>query len=116
MNLRISDESMEPKKGLNRKHSETSVSLLDDVLKVLGTENLSVLYYHLERLGVRREEIADKPAEFSNALRMIFGQAASILESQIVSSIASKTGQVYGVNVTLAQALEELKNQATRRN
>jgi len=85
-----------------------AISLLEEVLGVLGAENLSVLYYHLERLGVKRSEIVDKPAEFSKALKVIFGQAATILESQIVSCIASKTGQD-AANLTLTQALEQLK-------
>jgi len=86
-----------------------AISLLEEVLGVLGAENLSVLYYHLERLGVKRSEIVDKPAEFSKALKVIFGQAATILESQIVSCIASKTGQDHAANLTLTQALEQLK-------
>jgi hypothetical protein len=56
------------------------LAVLEDVLKDLGVDNLSVLYYHLEKLGVKKHEIPDKPAEFSNALRVIFGQAATILE------------------------------------
>jgi hypothetical protein len=82
---------------------------MEDLLTVLGAENMSILYHHLERLGVKRNEIAVKPAEFSKALKVIFGQAASILEAQIVSSIASRTGHNYGANVTLVEALERLR-------
>jgi hypothetical protein len=85
------------------------LSLLEDSLKVLGSENLTVLYHHLERFGVKRDEIMDKPAEFSNALRSIFGQAASILESQIVSSITAGTGQGQDSDITLSEALKQLK-------
>ncbi|MCI0557159.1 MAG: hypothetical protein MN733_01595 [Nitrososphaera sp.] len=92
------------------------LSMLEDVLKVLGTENLSVLYYHLERLGVKKNEIADKPAEFSKALKVIFGQAASILEGQIVSSLAAKTGKKYAANITLEQALNELRGSSHAAN
>jgi hypothetical protein len=87
-------------------------SVLEDVLKVLGVDNMAVLYVHLEKLGVKRNEVADKPVEFSNALRTIFGQAASILERQIISSIASRTGGVYGEKITLAEALRKLKQEA----
>ncbi len=90
------------------------LSLMEDLLSVLGEENMSILYHHLERLGVKRTEIADKPAEFSKALRVIFGQAASILEAQIVSSIASRTGHNYGPNVTLVEALTRLKAEEAR--
>lgn len=85
------------------------LSLMEDLLAVLGEENMSILYHHLERLGVKRNEIADKPSEFSKALKVIFGQAASILEAQIVSSMASRTGHHFGPNVTLAEALALLK-------
>lgn len=90
------------------------LSLMEDLLTVLGEENMSILYHHLERLGVKRNEIVDKPAEFSKALRVIFGQAASILEAQIVSSIASRTGHNYGPNVTLVEALAQLKAEEAR--
>jgi hypothetical protein len=82
---------------------------MEDLLTVLGEENMSILYHHLERLGVKRNEIADKPSEFSKALKVIFGQAASILEAQIVSSMASRTGHNFGPNVTLVEALALLK-------
>jgi hypothetical protein len=90
------------------------LSLMEDLLTVLGEENMSILYHHLERLGVKRNEIANKPEEFSKALRVIFGQAASILEAQIVSSIASRTGHSYGPNVTLVEALTRLKAEESR--
>lgn len=87
--------------------------MLEDVLKVLGVDNMAVLYVHLEKLGVKRSEVADKPVEFSNALRTIFGQAASILERQIISTIASRTGGTYGQKTTLAEALQKLKQEAS---
>ena len=87
--------------------------MLEDVLKVLGVDNMAVLYVHLEKLGVKRSEVADKPVEFSAALRTIFGQAASILERQIISTIASRTGGTYGQKTTLAEALQKLKQEAS---
>ncbi|MGH9991563.1 MAG: hypothetical protein ACREBU_08480 [Nitrososphaera sp.] len=91
------------------KNQLSHISLLEEVLQVLGSENLPVLYHHLERLGVKKNEIADKPEEFSKALKSIFGQGAAILESQIVSSISSKVGLDYGTNMTLSQVLSKLK-------
>lgn len=86
--------------------------MLEEVLKVLGVDSMAVLYVHLEKMGVKRNEVADKPVEFSNALRTIFGQAASILERQIISAIASRTGGIYGEKTTLAEALQKLKQEA----
>lgn len=88
-------------------------SVLEEVLNVLGVDNMSVLYYHLEKMGVKRNEIADKPVEFSNALRSIFGQAATILESQIISTINSRTGSGQGKRITLAEALQKLKSESS---
>jgi hypothetical protein len=84
-------------------------SPLEEVLTAMGVDNISVLYYHLEKLGVKRNEIPDKPMEFSNALRVIFGQAASILEMQIVSMISSRIGEKLEQKITLAEALQKLK-------
>ena len=90
-----------------------ATSVLEDVLRVLGVDNMAILYVQLERLGVKRNEVADKPVEFSNALRTIFGQAASILEKQIISAIAARTGGMYDQKVTLAEALQKLKREAS---
>ena len=88
------------------------LSVIEDVLKILGVENASVLYYHLELLGVKKHEIPDKPAEFSSALRIIFGQAASILERQIISEVSARNGTSYGQKITLAEALRSLKSKS----
>ena len=76
---------------------------------------MSVLYYHLEKMGVKRGEIADKPVEFSNALRSIFGQASTILERQIITTVVARTGLDPGKKITLAEALQRIKNE-TRAN
>lgn len=82
---------------------------MDAVLKILGEDNISILYYHLERLGVKSDEIPRKPGEFSRALRVIFGQGAAILEKQIVSSILSSAGLQYDEELTLEEALKRLQ-------
>lgn len=46
-----------------------------------------VFYYHLENVGVRRDEILDKPEEFVDALHDIFGNGAALIESAILSEI-----------------------------
>ena len=46
-----------------------------------------VFYYHLENVGVRRDEILDKPEEFVDALHDIFGNGAALIESAIISEI-----------------------------
>ncbi len=83
--------------------------MMEDVLKVLGIDNVSILYTQMQRLGIKPDEIIDRPSEFSNALRTIFGQGAAILEKQIISLILSKTSQPYGNAVTLADAFQLLK-------
>lgn len=88
------------------------LSILEDVLRVIGIENVAILYHHLERLGVRKEEIAEKPAEFSKALRVIFGQGATILEKQMISSIATRTGESFDPSASLPEALRRLKDTA----
>lgn len=70
------------------------------------------MYHHLERLGVRKEEVAEKPAEFSKALRVIFGHGAAILEKQMISSIATKTGQSFDPSTSLPEAFKRLKDTA----
>ena len=83
--------------------------MMEDVLKVLGIDNVSILYSQLQRLGVRPDEIIDRPSDFSNALRTIFGQGAAILEKQIISLILSKTARPYEKVLTLSEAFNLLK-------
>ena len=85
------------------------LGVLQEVLEVLGMDNLSILYRHLERLGVKKEQIPDHPEEFSKALRVIFGQGATILERQIISSIAMKTGVLYRPTDNLVDVLRRLQ-------
>jgi hypothetical protein len=83
--------------------------MIEDVLKVLGIDNVSILYSQLQRLGISPDEIIDRPSEFSSALRTIFGQGAAILEKQIISLILSKTTRPYGNAITLSEAFQLLK-------
>lgn len=88
------------------------LAVLEEVLVVLGIDNLSILYRQLEKLGLKKEEIFDRPVEFSKALRVIFGQGATILERQIISSLASKTGTLYSPSESLADVLRRVKTSA----
>lgn len=104
----LQSDNGEPSKELANTKEEP-ILFLEDALKVLGIENMSIVYNNLERLGVKKEDIPSKPVEFGKALRIIFGQGALILEMQIISSIAAKTGRTYESDMTLVQVLESLK-------
>lgn len=86
--------------------------VIEEVLGVLGMNTLSILYRQLEKLGIKKEEILDRPIEFSNALRLLFGQGATILERQIISSLALRTGALYGPNDGLVEVLRRLNSSA----
>ncbi|AIF83504.1 hypothetical protein NTE_01440 [Candidatus Nitrososphaera evergladensis SR1] len=63
------------------------VSRIQEKLREFLFTETEVFYYHLENVGVRRDEILDKPEEFVDALHDIFGNGAALIESAIISEI-----------------------------
>ena len=66
---------------------------VDKGLGSLGDIGKKVLYWHLTHtFGVSLDEVPDKPEKLSEALRRMYGAAATILESNIVKEIVSEFG------------------------
>ena len=59
-------------------------------LKGLLFTETEVFYFHLENLGVRRDEILDKPEQFVRTIHDIFGKGSPLVESTIISEIAKE--------------------------
>jgi hypothetical protein len=58
---------------------------VDAGMNPLGESARQSVYYHIEKVfKVRREEIPDKPKEFIDSLRKIFGPGAETIETAIV--------------------------------
>jgi len=91
------------------------IECVDRAMDVLGQESKKVLYYHLEKgFGVRRSDIVDRPQEFVNALRSIFGTGAYVLEKAIVKEI-QMASDVFIESDDLVKTVKEISLQYARR-
>jgi hypothetical protein len=59
-------------------------------LKGLLFTETEVFYFHLENLGVRRDEILDKPEQFVRTIHDIFGKGSPLVERTIILEIAKE--------------------------
>lgn len=71
------------------KDSRVITAIVEDALGYLGTEWLSIFFYHLDHLGVQKQQIASNPEKFIEALDKLLGSAASMVKLQILNSIES---------------------------
>jgi hypothetical protein len=67
---------------------------IDDVLSSLGTICKQTIYDTLEKkYKLKKNDIANHTMEFSEALEQIFGDAAALLEIQIMKELSRKVPQ-----------------------
>ena len=59
-------------------------------LKGLLFTETEVFYFHLQNLGVGRDEILDKPEQFARTIHDIFGKGSLLVERTIISEIAKE--------------------------
>jgi CheY-like chemotaxis protein len=90
-----------------RDDSRVVNGILQEALKYLGPEWLSIVYYHLDHLGIRRDEISDRPEQFAFAVEKMLGTASSMLYGQILRTIESNQN-VIGANESVLRLKEEL--------
>jgi hypothetical protein len=57
-------------------------------LKGLLFTETEVFYFHLQNLGVGRDEILDKPEQFARTIHDIFGKSSPLVEKAIISEIS----------------------------
>jgi len=67
---------------------------VDEALSYLGEEAKQVVYCHLDqKYGLTRLEIPYRIEEFSEALELLFGTAAKILQTLIMKALFKKIRQ-----------------------
>jgi len=92
--------SFETTSSVDRKNSSKVVfeqllnETIDNVFFSLGTVSRQAIYDHLEKkYELKRNDIADRIMEFSEALEQIFGGAAALLEIQMMRKLCRKVPQ-----------------------
>jgi hypothetical protein len=67
---------------------------IDNVFSSLGTMCKQAIYEYLEeKYELKKNDIADHTMEFSEALEQIFGDAAALIEIQIMKELCRKVPQ-----------------------
>ncbi len=67
---------------------EKAIAGIQKTLKGLLFTETEVFYFHLENLGVKPDEILDKPEQFARTICDIFGKGAPLVERSIISEVS----------------------------
>lgn len=67
---------------------EKALAGIQRTLKGLLFTETEVFYFHLENLGVRPDEILDKPEKFARTISDIFGKGSPLVERAIISEMS----------------------------
>lgn len=65
-------------------------AIIDEAIRFLGPDSVSVLYYHLAKMGIEKQAIAINADHFVEALDRIFIGASSIVQMRILKAIEEK--------------------------
>lgn len=66
------------------------ISGIQRTLKSLLFTETDVFYFHLESLGVKRDEILDKPEKFVKTIHDIFGNGSILIENAIMAEVSKE--------------------------
>jgi hypothetical protein len=67
---------------------------IDNVFSSLGLEHSQAIFDYVEmKYGLKKNDVADHIKEFSEALEQIFGDAAALLEIEIMKKLCRKIPQ-----------------------
>jgi hypothetical protein len=80
---------------------------VSEVLETLGKNGKQALTHYLDtNMGLKKEEILQKPELFSKGLDLIFGeQGADVLETAIVRKLQTSFGLVPKSKLTFVEAI-----------
>jgi CheY-like chemotaxis protein len=91
--------------------SEIIIAIIEDALKFLGPEWLSIFYYHLAKLGIEKDNIARNTQGFIKALNGVLGTGSAIICAKILSTIEKNQDLIDGNEsvANFAQALKQIE-------
>ena len=86
------------------------ISDIHSVLRGLLFTETEVFYFHLENLGIKRDEVLESPDKFVRTLRDIFGNGSTLIEGAIVSEMAKSLN--VKAEADLAEMLRSLRERS----
>jgi hypothetical protein len=88
---------------------------IDDGLQILGDSCKEAINYYLEKNGLKKEEIAEKPETLQKGLSQIFGEeGACIVEKWIVQKLTMKFELKQESKLTLVEAITMIRTTQNR--
>jgi CheY-like chemotaxis protein len=92
------------------REGEIVAAIVDDALRFLGPDSISVFYFHLARIGVQKNAIAKNPDQFAEALSKMFGAASSMVQMRILRAL-EENGELAQTPLisNFAEALKKVK-------
>jgi len=82
---------------------------VDKALDTFGESFRQVVYYYVgQNYGLKQQDIVDRPQDFVEALRNIFGAGADVIERVLAENIKSEFN-IDIVEWSFAQAVEEAR-------
>ena len=102
----------------NSGRSSTVSGLIEEALRFLGPEWVSILYYQLSKVGIRKEGIVDNHSAFLQALDKLFGSASILVKTRIFEAIQANKeliGDLDAINNFAKILGEEIKAAPTYR-
>jgi CheY-like chemotaxis protein len=91
-----------PKNEGKADDSKIIAGIIEEALRYLGPDWMSIFFYHLASLGIQKQEIADKPEQFVEALDKVLGSASALVKMQILQAIESSQ-EVIGTSTTITE-------------
>ena len=113
-NNKDSIDSKEMRAQVNTGHTSRSdksnavaSAIIEESVRFLGSEWLAILYYHLSKGGISKENIAQNPSAFLSALDKMFEGGSSLIKARIVQVIEANR-DVINDNEVVAKFSETL--------
>jgi len=67
--------------------NEIIIAVIEEAFKFLGSEWLSIFYYHLAKLGIEKDSIVRHTPAFIEALHDVFGAGSEIIRARILETM-----------------------------
>jgi CheY-like chemotaxis protein len=107
---KVSEYAATPSRnGIPGRNDDTGIPIIvDDALKFLGHDSISVFYFHLAKLGVQRQEIAQNHEQFIEALETMFGSASQMVRMRLIKKLEEKNSIEPSI-LNFARSLKQVK-------
>lgn len=92
------------------KSNALAITIIEEALQFLGPEWLAILYYHLTKRGISKDEIVQNPSAFLSALDKMFEGGSALIKIRILKVIEANK-EVIDNHAAVAKFSETLRRE-----